>query len=1179
MYDRSQWYIPLVQRLKDQDEDGILKGKYVLLLQVELGLWLLERLGLVDEPITVLWVLLSGLPIPDPRLDAFDKQQRHAIANARILLPFSGRFNWENALKEYATIPRAWRCYSVRPEELEKQMVYRPDPQSFQERLFAYDAILESTLPFAQRTIRPATAESFYFDAITRKGKQLIQVEIPEDVAELAATSIPWFTRPRNRMGLCYSYNDLRNIAVEIEQLRQQRGLQSALGSRESWVDIVDNLIGYRAIATDGSLSERNTVPLRLDGYAYVVGAVAAGKSTIAKLILADAVLHPEKDLRITLVVSDTMSALNLADDFNSLFCQREEPPVAIALIGRSTRDIHLQRLYRSSKFRPDHWALRWLNTACPLQALASGQPSNPVIPGNEPCESLYKLPKNPNQHKTYHSCPLLAICPGKQLYRDMPRARIWITTPGALGASSLPAQIEQRKIHLTEIVYEQSDLIIFDEADIVQEWFDNLFAGEVVLTNQTSGGGLLDVEDVETAQACVPRRIQLPPTRRWVIAERHCLTAISNILSNLTDTEQGPLLRRWIGRNFFTSLTLAYKLVWRLLDLPDWDSQEYQQLDQVEASKKVQRIVRYFDQLSLRDPLTMERPAGNVQLNPVYRLALIMRTLIAAGDSAHNVAVSNECKAWILDFIPDIKQTLEKLAQQKAAWLAQLNQKGALSQQPPDDLNTFAQRLEFVLSVMILDRNIPVVFYEWYNKPENMLTNLNEHSLERSPSNLTDILPVPPTGRMFGTYYSKDLEIGQNEQKNGLAPSGLSVFGYPNLGRWYTMYFHRLFTDLDGKRGPNVLALSGTSWLPHSSRWHIDISPQGILDPSPEAQRAIAQSKFFYRPQYISKKNVQEPIRISGKTEKLVPIKNVVRALTSNQSKQGISLQGELEWLRELGQQKPQYWQDRERLLLIVNSYDQARWAFQELRQNDQWQVAPPGVIRYLDRTEADTDEMCTDETVVYRSDIEDFAQTNGKILIAPLQAIGRGYNILNRDGKAAFGTLYFLTRPMPYPADTQSLARELNRRTLDWCKDPQFKAWQEQELLGKALQLRRDASEYWRKAELRRFYRNLKHADENGDTTYSERFDLAATTAGHIIQACGRLLRGGVPFHAYFIDAAWGPISAEDRTRRETSDTSLLTAMIEVLEEYIQTEIGRALYASIIDALRGIQGFNPVY
>ena len=178
----------------------------------------------------------------------------------------------------------------------------------------------------------------------------------------------------------------------------------------------------------------------------------------------------------------------------------------------------------------------------------------------------------------------------------------------------------------------------------------------------------------------------------------------------------------------------------------------------------------------------------------------------------------------------------------------------------------------------------------------------------------------------------------------------------------------------------------------------------------------------------------------------------------------------------------------------------------------------------------------------MVYRSDIEDFAQTNGKVLIAPLQAIGRGYNILNQNGNAAFGAVYFLTRPMPYPADTQSLARELNRRTEDWCQDTKLPLWQEPMLQEKAVQLRQKSSEYWRKAELRSYYHTLKHEDENNnnDTTYSERFDLAATTAGHIIQACGRLLRGGVPFHAFFADAAWGPKSAIDRKAKEASKTA---------------------------------------
>jgi hypothetical protein len=551
------------------------------------------------------------------------------------------------------------------------------------------------------------------------------------------------------------------------------------------------------------------------------------------------------------------------------------------------------------------------------------------------------------------------------------------------------------------------------------------------------------------------------------------------------------------------------------------------------------------------------------------------MRSLISAGDSAHNAAITVECSDWIEEFIPAIQKTLKQLEQQKIAWLAQSQQQKTPAEEPPDNLDTLAQRLEFVLSVMILDRNIRIVFYEWYNKPDTLLTDLNEHSLERSPSSLIDVLPVPPTGRMFGTYYSPGLEIGQSEQPNRATPSKLSVFGYPNVGRWYVTHFHELFTALDGRRGPHVLALSGTSWLPHSARWHISVAPQGMLDPSAEAQQAIKKSTFTYLPQFVDDKKLgKKPIRVSGITEKLQPIKDIVTSLASDRGNITAPLRDELIQLQSLSLQESQHWQDRERLLLIVNSYDQARWVWTALR--DRWSDALSGEIRRLVRSETDEGEVEKDD-VTYLSDIEDFAQTNGKILIAPLQAIGRGYNILNKQGKAAFGAIYFLTRPMPYPADTQALAQELNRRTLDWCDDTKLDIWQVPSLYEKATRLRTKAHEYWRKAELRSFYRYLDHNKQS--TTYSERYNLAATTAGHIIQACGRLLRGGVPFHAYFIDAAWGPENAKNRTLAETSQTSLLTAIIEVMQEYVQKDIGKALYASIVDALLDIQEFPYTY
>jgi hypothetical protein len=1211
MYDRRKWCARLLAKLQAEDVYKVLKDKCTLLLQVELGLRLIERLGLSDEPITVLWVLLSDDPLPHPSLLSLDAQQRHALANARILLPFAGRFNWENTLQTYAMIDEQWRRYRVFPDKLEEQKVFNLGTHD--ERLPVYDQALEGILSFAKRTIEPAGAGLYFFDAIpiTEQGKRVITVDIDAESADVVTIDLPWFTDPRVRQPLKYSYDDFCNLARDLDDLAQRSNPTSTPGSQRSWFTWVDKMLGYRAISSDKSLTERNKTSLLIDGHAYIVGAVASGKSTIAKLIMADAALHPEKELLITLVVSDTMSALNLADEFNELFCKPGDAPVAVPLIGRSTRDLHLQRLYRSSKFRSDHWGLRWLNPACPMQALTTNTEIFPTRPGAEPCESLYTLSEGPKPRKTYHFCPLFAVCPSKQHYRDMPTACIWITTPGALGKSSVPSQLEERKVSLTEIVYEQSDLVIFDEADTVQEWFDNLFAEEVSLTN--GNNGLLDVEDVETALALVPRRTQPPSTRRWVEAERHSLASISNILSGLTDREQGPMLRRWIARNYFTALTLAYRLLWRLLGFSKWE--DYQGQERIKAAKKVKPLIAYFDKLNQKDPLKIERPPDNAENDPVYRLALIMRILLAAGDSTHNKIAAQECLDWIRDFIPNIEQTRQKLEQELEEWKKQPPKKSkkADAEPPdtPDTLETLAQRLEFVLNVMILNRNIRVVFYEWYNKPFIMSTDLNDTSLQDAPDNLKDVLPIPPTGRVFGTYYSNGLEIGQDDQQKQELPSSLSVFSYSNIGRWYTMNFHKLFSELDYKRGPNVLSLSGTSWLPHSSRWHIDIPPQGILEPPEEAQKAIEQSTFSYIPQYrlVDSKNtlkekmrkkkgqadqiddekeVLEPIFISGITKKMQPIKEMVRALASDQKNgQKSPLREELAGLQNLSRANPEYWADRERLLLIVNSYDQARWAYDELRFSETYR----GEICYLERNNQGRDEVVIDtDAAVYRSDIEDFAlpdktrpdeKRKGKILIAPMQAIGRGYNILNESGKAAFGAIYFLTRPMPYPADTQALARELNRRTLDWCKKTDLPIWQEELIYKQALALREKADSYWRKAELRKYYTRLEHKDIYNDKQYSEseRFDLAATTVGYIIQACGRLLRGGVPFHAFFVDAAWAPEIARKKATEEPSRTSLLTAMFEVLQIYVQGQIGSALYAPIVEALKGIDGFEPKY
>ncbi|MEH1894954.1 MAG: hypothetical protein V7K94_06410 [Nostoc sp.] len=196
-------------------------------------------------------------------------------------------------------------------------------------------------------------------------------------------------------------------------------------------------------------------------------------------------------------------------------------------------------------------------------------------------------------------------------------------------------------------------------------------------------------------------------------------------------------------------------------------------------------------------------------------------------------------------------------------------------------------------------------------------------------------------------------------------------------------------------------------------------------------------------------------------------------------------------------------------------------------------------------------------------------------------MNAIGRGFNILNANGKAAFGAVYFLTRPYPHPHDTQAIAQEMNRRALDWADKADFLAWQQGDgIVQRAEKVRQLAAHYWRLVEQRSYYKTLR---DNQELLAFPRFDLAATTAGLVIQAVGRLLRGGVPFRGYFIDAAWAPKSAARKADPElseldTEETSLLVAMLLRICDYANEEntVGNALYKPLADALEKIEDLH---
>lgn len=1175
--------IEFTNRVKDLKDRGIKEAE--LLFQVELGFALLEQLGLDDEPITGVWTILSGMFIRHPRLQNLSAEDRRAIANARQIIPFSSRFNWINALRDYIKhIPDDRRNYNFDLQDLDKHIINAAkNMQKEKANHNIYEICLRTELKYRRREYKPVKSGEYYqFEYKTPTELAKLQVKFTQ--AQVTTIyPLPWFDGLAQRSAVTIELAELEAEAIFLDEREELLARQYSWGNtaKGNWVKRFSKL-SYHKVIDRNIIEKQASQTLNIDGFTHIAGMVASGKSTLS-LLLAIRIIRNYPNRRITIVVGDSQSALKIANQINWWLCNDPETdePVAVPILGRSQRDKHLHGFTASDDYLAHlergqpHWGERWLSVVCPLQAKISQSDRNnllngkPLQPGKEPCHSLKKAPKKKEKKvktatgKT-HLCPLFDGCPSQQAYRDLPKARVWITTPGGMSGGGMPYHYELRPIKMGELIYEQSDIVVFDEADTIIEWFDKVYAEQLTLTDR-SRNGVFDELGVKTEQSKRTELLRSPLKSRWSNVQRNAQTAINTTLTLLSDELGHKILQEWVQQGYFTPHVLFYKLARRLAGLEEFNS--YDKLeDRLRADdRSIQSIMDCFDDFLKDDPVLRR----NSTKPSITSLLEILRQINNTGESATDKDIYDDCQNWITTFFSNTQNNLNRLKIELNNLRNQPNSNDKYQyltkEEDLDTLETLAYRLQFTLTITLLDRHTNIVFYEWQNRPSN-ISDPSPH--QKMPRAMINILPLPVTGRQFGTYYSRK------------DSNTLSLFAYSNIGRDYVLNFHRLLTDFDGQRGANVLALSGTSYLPDSTAFHVS-NPQGVLMPKSSAQSAIKQSQFKFIPQFDDR---NKPMRMSGNlsNKKVANLKfqELARLLTTHKGSSHLIL--ELQALKELGKTDPELWQDRDRILVLVNSYEQAKWVADEMRQcrSDISQQ-----IYHLVSDESDrTKDSKSQSGKLKRANIETFGYHQGKVLVAPTSSIGRGFNILNSNGKAAFGAVYFLTRPFPHPHDTQAIAQEMNRRAYEWLEKEDFIAWRQGDgVAHRAELLRKTANTYWRSVEQRSYYKTLR---DNQDLCAFPRYDLAATTLGRIIQAVGRLIRGGVPFRGYFVDSAWADNSAKklaakrvgddpESIENDTEENSLLVATILRICDYAVDEdsVGNALYKPLADALEIIE------
>ncbi len=429
--------------------------------------------------------------------------------------------------------------------------------------------------------------------------------------------------------------------------------------------------------------------------------------------------------------------------------------------------------------------------------------------------------------------------------------------------------------------------------------------------------------------------------------------------------------------------------------------------------------------------------------------------------------------------------------------------------QATPERVNTFATLLEFGLASAVLSHRLDMVIRDWrYVEGSLQLEQAGSQLFHRPPDDYAPEVPAAPMGNILAFQYL------QNEQPREAGE--LRFFRCMGVGRWLLLNLHSRFA-LDGHAKPHVVLLSATSWSGAAPGFDIQLPVTGILRVPKGEVQAIRSSTFEYMP--ILDKRAQ-PLRISGRRgqDRTDALRQMLTQLARRSSTSSTSM------LEQLRDELPP---ERQRLLLVVGSYEearQARIALDTLRPD--W----IGRVLHLVSDEQSVESAWSqDSEGLQRGMVHAFGTTDAWILIAPLLAIERGHNILNQYQQAAIGAALFLIRPHLRPDDLGFAIGSVNRWAVDYFKQSATYD-QETKVEPLARAFRIAAFQQWR---------DLMHLPLRYSTLPEQ--EHSAVTWEHLVtiwQVIGRLVRGGVAARVYFCDAAFAPLCKWNRPRWEAQD-----------------------------------------
>ncbi len=885
---------------------------------------------------------------------------------------------------------------------------------------------------------------------------------------------------------------------------------------------------------------------INLSGIKHLIGLPGAGKTTI---LMVSAVWLGKKSYKVMLIFPSIEVARRYMGDL-------EFYGVKVGmLVGQNptTRRNHADRIAETIAASGEQGGFAYtLDGAdsfafnCLLPAYSPTETSLWGF-GNAPCNSILQNLSSSSGKIKRCLCPVWTMCGRNKAPRDLIDADVWVGHIRSMD-TSVPYHAIDEQIRYFELMARTFDLVIFDEADMVQSNLDSYGLSQLNLSGTD-----------DSIHRTILKQVNEPLSRdkTYLLADR----TIELYSRNMAE----------FGNHNTFLVSLLQHIPKRLKDRFE------KQL--LTVSQIITEIVDEFKPISKRDKLSKEEQQKRSKkiraLTDVWTSAAYAAFYDRTGTDTTKKSFNQSFCSKNLDIDTDkLESNWNELISHFRRYLAE-----NLVKKRDEIIDRIASSF---LKICFPDGDFPHLTREsitllvgitfvilGYQRTVPETRTMVAEGLIKEPilnpsvsDSLHRFTPENLIGFLSGVKYRfSDARTNRHNSSN-VTLSHVTFMGAP---RMLMHRFNRLLEADSRKDAPAVLMTSATSYLEASPAYHIDVAPDYLLKPKPdeekESQKDRDKSKYvFLRFQDKDIKHEFRPLRYSGAGEaRNENLLKMVDKLVENGDNSEV-------WkaIRNFDVRKGIH----RKAAFVVNGYKHVRAIKQHIdRHYPEVSKRTKAVVRYLEEGEKSSDYVTTSQCEALGDD------ESCNLIIFPMMAIGRGVNIVftkgERERDAAVGSIYFLTRPHPKIDDTQLLSSLAGRATQEFDRR-EFSA-------NEGLT---DIFNAWKTAR-RQTYKNvgrLLREPLMASRLGIELFEpFTANQMVAILQTIGRGMRNSCPVSVYFVDAAWAIQTAMGKT--DSPRDSMLVQMRVILEKCVKyddpviKEIYKELYLAFLEPLRDMK------